>query len=195
MELFFFWIVMAVIVGMIAGSKGYGGVGWGFYGLLIWPIALVHILLKPSLAHRVQQHSVDTACNIDPNGPANAVPPASASAELHQLTFAVADEWRRAGRTFDMRDARDEALLRLAEAKHRAETTVPRSTVGVQPEIKPAVETEEDRVRAWFKKAYGREISIEMVRRLILAQSEGRLLTEAEAIRAELVAVDRRNSI
>ena len=47
MEWLFFWLVCAVIVTMIAVNKGYPGTGWFFYGFLIWPIALVHILLRP----------------------------------------------------------------------------------------------------------------------------------------------------
>lgn len=43
------WIVMAIIVAMIADSKGRSSGWWFFYGLLLWPIALVHILLKESL--------------------------------------------------------------------------------------------------------------------------------------------------
>jgi len=47
MELMFLWLVMALICAMVAGSKK--GVGTGFvfffYGLLLWPIALVHALL------------------------------------------------------------------------------------------------------------------------------------------------------
>ncbi len=39
-----FWIIMAVVVAIVAGSKGRNMLGWGFYGFLIWPIALVHIL-------------------------------------------------------------------------------------------------------------------------------------------------------
>jgi len=47
MEIVFFWVVMALICAMIAGSKQGGGVGFGFffYGLLLWPVALVHALL------------------------------------------------------------------------------------------------------------------------------------------------------
>ena len=43
-----FWIMMAVVVAIVAGSKGRNMLGWGFYGFLIWPVALVHILcVKP----------------------------------------------------------------------------------------------------------------------------------------------------
>lgn len=46
MELFIFWLVMAGVVAIIASSKGRGGFGWFLYGLLLWPIALVHILVQ-----------------------------------------------------------------------------------------------------------------------------------------------------
>jgi len=37
---------MAVIVAMIANSKGKSPTSWLLYGLVIWPIALVHILIS-----------------------------------------------------------------------------------------------------------------------------------------------------
>ncbi|WP_268894533.1 hypothetical protein [Rhodovarius lipocyclicus] len=37
---------MATIVAIIANSKGESAVAWWFYGFMIWPIALVHILVK-----------------------------------------------------------------------------------------------------------------------------------------------------
>jgi hypothetical protein len=40
-----FWFVMGGIVALIASSKGRSGGSWFLYGLLIWPIALVHILV------------------------------------------------------------------------------------------------------------------------------------------------------
>jgi hypothetical protein len=48
MGLIIFWLVMAGVVAVIASSKGYASMPWFFYGLLIWPIALVHILTKPT---------------------------------------------------------------------------------------------------------------------------------------------------
>ena len=45
MEILLIWVVMAIIVGMVAGSKGKSGGLWFLYGLLIWPIALTHALL------------------------------------------------------------------------------------------------------------------------------------------------------
>lgn len=38
-----FWIVMALVVAVIAGTKGRNGFGWFFYGLAIWPVALAHV--------------------------------------------------------------------------------------------------------------------------------------------------------
>lgn len=43
-----FWLIMAVVVARVADSKGYKWPVWFFYGLLIWPIALVHILTIPA---------------------------------------------------------------------------------------------------------------------------------------------------
>ncbi|WP_203529686.1 hypothetical protein [Pseudodesulfovibrio sp. JC047] len=41
-------IIMPIIVGMIANSKGRSWILWFLYGLILWPIALVHALvLKP----------------------------------------------------------------------------------------------------------------------------------------------------
>jgi hypothetical protein len=50
-----FFLIMAVIVAMVANSKGRYAFGWFFYGLLIWPIALVHaLLLKRVEPQRIQ---------------------------------------------------------------------------------------------------------------------------------------------
>lgn len=45
-----FWLIMAAIVALIALNKGRSGIGWFLYGFLIWPIALVHILLAIRIA-------------------------------------------------------------------------------------------------------------------------------------------------
>lgn len=46
MGVFLFWLVMAGVVALIANSKGRSSGSWFLYGLLIWPIALVHILVS-----------------------------------------------------------------------------------------------------------------------------------------------------
>jgi hypothetical protein len=49
-----FWIMMGIIVAMIAGSKGKSAGAWFVYGVLVWPIALVHILVTPADAKTIQ---------------------------------------------------------------------------------------------------------------------------------------------
>lgn len=48
MGVFFTLMLMAVIPAMIAYSKGQSAIAWWFYGVVLWPIALVHsLLMKP----------------------------------------------------------------------------------------------------------------------------------------------------
>jgi hypothetical protein len=50
-----FWIVMALVVAVVASGKGRSGIGWFFYGLLLWPVALAHIcvLRRPEPARAI----------------------------------------------------------------------------------------------------------------------------------------------
>jgi len=49
MELLLVCGVFALIVAMVAGSKGRSGIAWFLYGLVLWPVALVHaLLIKPN---------------------------------------------------------------------------------------------------------------------------------------------------
>jgi hypothetical protein len=41
------WFVMAIAVAIVASSKGKDGLAWFLYGLVLWPVALVHILVTP----------------------------------------------------------------------------------------------------------------------------------------------------
>lgn len=43
-----FWFLMGGVVAVIANSKGFDTVGWLIYGVLIWPIALAHVIVKPA---------------------------------------------------------------------------------------------------------------------------------------------------
>ncbi|MCE2391454.1 MAG: zinc ribbon domain-containing protein [Proteobacteria bacterium] len=45
MELIFFWLILGIVVALIAKSKGRNPGLWFLYGFLIWPVALVHVLL------------------------------------------------------------------------------------------------------------------------------------------------------
>jgi hypothetical protein len=42
---FAFWFIPATLVALIAVAKGRGGCGWFIYAFLLWPIALLHVLL------------------------------------------------------------------------------------------------------------------------------------------------------
>ena len=45
---FVIWSVMGFVVACVADDKGFWVVGWFVYGVLLWPIALVHVLVaKP----------------------------------------------------------------------------------------------------------------------------------------------------
>lgn len=41
-----FWAIMGIAVSLVANSKGRDPAIWFIYGVLIWPIALVHILVS-----------------------------------------------------------------------------------------------------------------------------------------------------
>jgi hypothetical protein len=45
MGLLIFWLIMAGVVAIIANNKGRSAGSWFLYGFLIWPIALVHIIV------------------------------------------------------------------------------------------------------------------------------------------------------
>jgi hypothetical protein len=46
LELLVFWLVMGGLVALLAVNKGRSGCGWFLYGLLLWPLALLHILIS-----------------------------------------------------------------------------------------------------------------------------------------------------
>ena len=138
MEILFFWIVLGAIVAMVAKSKGQNPVAWFFYGLLIFPIAIVHALLlrqepgtTPGLGRPPEPPRTVPFIHQSPNGrptgpyihpamPTQQMPPAApstgpASEPLDTETLRVAAEWRAAGREFNMIDAKEEARLRLMD--------------------------------------------------------------------------------
>lgn len=55
MELFVFWLIMAVVVAFVANSKGKSGGLWFLYGLVIWPIALIHAIVTPKEPEAVER--------------------------------------------------------------------------------------------------------------------------------------------
>lgn len=60
MEIFLFWIIGGVVVAIIANSKGKGTFGWFVYGFLLFPVALVHVLVSPRNAAVVAEREVQS---------------------------------------------------------------------------------------------------------------------------------------
>lgn len=60
MELILVWLVMATVCAVIASAKGYSGPGWFLYGFLIWPVALVHVLVKQPTPEKLRERTGDT---------------------------------------------------------------------------------------------------------------------------------------
>ncbi len=52
------WLIMAVVVAIIAASKGKNAFAWGLYGFLIWPIALVHILVTSADGPAIERQAM-----------------------------------------------------------------------------------------------------------------------------------------
>jgi hypothetical protein len=44
-EFVIIWVVLGAVVAFVANSKGKSGCAWFIYGFLLWPIAMVHILV------------------------------------------------------------------------------------------------------------------------------------------------------
>lgn len=59
MSWFIFWIVMAIVVAMIANSKGRNAGGWFVYGFLLWPVALVHVLVTGPNQEKVETRQLE----------------------------------------------------------------------------------------------------------------------------------------
>lgn len=55
MELFFFWLLMALVVALVANSKGRSAGLWFFYGLIIWPLALIHAFFLNKTVEALEQ--------------------------------------------------------------------------------------------------------------------------------------------
>lgn len=60
MELVIFWIIAGVVVALVASSKGRSGCGWFIYGFLLWPIAIVHVLVARPNETNVEARAIRT---------------------------------------------------------------------------------------------------------------------------------------
>ena len=54
MGVVFLWIIGGLVVALIANSKGRNTGAWFLYGALIWPVALIHILVTPAASGAVE---------------------------------------------------------------------------------------------------------------------------------------------
>lgn len=53
MDLFLLWIILAIVIGVIAGARGRSGFGWFLISVLLSPlIGLILVALLPSLKDR-----------------------------------------------------------------------------------------------------------------------------------------------
>ena len=52
------WLAMAVIVTVLATRKGRNGFLWFVYGILLWPVALIHILIADSAVERDRKRAL-----------------------------------------------------------------------------------------------------------------------------------------
>lgn len=57
---FIIWIIMAFIVASVASSKGKSGFGWFVYGFLLWPVALIHVLVTRPDKVVVEQNQIQS---------------------------------------------------------------------------------------------------------------------------------------
>ena len=60
MEFAFLWLVIAVVTGIVASSRGRSGFGWFILGFLISIFALILVALLPSLKRDPQAPHPDT---------------------------------------------------------------------------------------------------------------------------------------
>lgn len=60
MSIIIIWVIAGIIVALIANSKGRNGCAWFIYGFLLWPIALVHILVARPNEQVVHQRTLSS---------------------------------------------------------------------------------------------------------------------------------------
>jgi hypothetical protein len=57
------WVVMALVVASVAQTKGRSGLLWFLYGALLWPIALIAILVLPANAKTMERRALKDPAN------------------------------------------------------------------------------------------------------------------------------------
>jgi hypothetical protein len=52
------WLIMALVVASVAQTKGRSGLLWFAYGLILWPVALIAILVLAPNATKLEQRAL-----------------------------------------------------------------------------------------------------------------------------------------
>jgi uncharacterized paraquat-inducible protein A len=55
LELLGLWLLMSFVVAGVAIARGRFAFGWWLYALLIWPVALIHVLALPKTAQAIKE--------------------------------------------------------------------------------------------------------------------------------------------
>ena len=53
------WVLLGIATGMLAHSRGRDGYDWFAYGLLLWPVALVHVFVRAKPVPAEERPPVD----------------------------------------------------------------------------------------------------------------------------------------
>lgn len=102
MEWFLFWLVFAVVVGVIAGSRGRSGIGWFFISVLISPLlGLILVMCLPAEAvpkHQASPMDVGKLARTAPTAKSKDADAVEAEAQQHRYDEAVREARRIARR-------------------------------------------------------------------------------------------------
>jgi hypothetical protein len=126
------WAIGGAIVGIVANSKNRDPIGWFFYGLAIWPVALVHVLVAEPLDPSDPRTPANTAARMAGAQGSEAAKPVVTERGWNATdedAFQVAAAWRAEGRNFTMIEAKEEARLRRAERAYSSRSAAEQKNV------------------------------------------------------------------
>lgn len=110
MELLVLWVVMGVVVGIVAASKGRNFLLWAIYGFLIWPVALVHAIVLAKTAQQQASDALQAQIGMVQAGSHKACP------KCAEMVKAAATVCRFCGHDFDNPDGPAKTLPVIAES-------------------------------------------------------------------------------
>jgi len=56
----YIYVIGALICPVVASQRGYYGIGWVIYSLLLWPLALLHLLVLPKNRAAIERRELDS---------------------------------------------------------------------------------------------------------------------------------------